>query len=81
MIRHIPLLIIEALYALGEYTGNSPQSLCVLVNLDVINIQSSHSLSSPSIIQEDEINIQSSHSLSSPSIIQKDVINIKSSHS
>ena len=41
----------------------------------MINIKSSHSLSSPSIIQEDVINIQSSHSLSSPSIIQEDVIN------
>ena len=48
------------------------------VTFDFFN--TSHSLSSPSIIQ-DVINIQSSHYLSSPSIIQEDVINIQSSHS
>ena len=33
VIRHILLWIIGALYTLGEYTGNSPLSLRILVNL------------------------------------------------
>ena len=33
VIRHISLWIIEALYALGEYTGNFPLSQRILVHL------------------------------------------------